>query len=45
MKALFISGNPLEALASGQLEPGAQILAKPFSRQALTHHIRQVLSE
>jgi DNA-binding response OmpR family regulator len=45
MKVLFMSGNPLEALSSGQLKPGAQILAKPFSGNALTHHVRQILSQ
>jgi DNA-binding response OmpR family regulator len=45
VKVLYMSGNPLEALSSGQLEPGAQILGKPFSGQALTHHIRQILSQ
>jgi hypothetical protein len=45
MKVLFMSANPWEALSSGQLEPGAQILAKPFSGNALTHHVRQILSQ
>jgi DNA-binding response OmpR family regulator len=45
MKVLFMSGNPLEALSSGQLEPGAQILAKPFTGKTLTHHVRQILDQ
>lgn len=45
MKMLFMSGNPDDALFSAQLEPGAQILAKPFSGKTLTHHIREILSQ
>ena len=45
MKVLFMSGNPADAFSSGQLEPGAQILLKPFSGKTLVHHIRQILSE
>ena len=45
MKMLFMSGNPDDALFSAQLEPGAQILAKPFSGKTLAHHIREILSE
>jgi two-component system, cell cycle sensor histidine kinase and response regulator CckA len=45
MKVLFMSGNPDDALFSAQLEPGAQILAKPFSGKTLAHHIREILSQ
>jgi DNA-binding response OmpR family regulator len=45
MKVLFMSASPGEAFTSGQLEPGAQILTKPFSGKALTHHVRQILGQ
>jgi CheY-like chemotaxis protein len=44
LKALYLSGYPREAVARyGLLEPGAPLLQKPFSGEALTRKVYQIL--
>ena len=43
-KTLFMSGYPDGAIAShGMLEPGVAYLAKPFTTEAVTRRVREVL--
>ena len=44
LKCLFMSGYTAEAIGEhGVLEPGVQFLQKPFTLNALTHKVRNVL--
>jgi hypothetical protein len=46
MKVLFMSGYPDEAIVRhGILDPGTAFLQKPFTPQALTTKVRQVLNQ
>ena len=45
MKVLFMSGHPENAIVQhGTLEPGVMYLQKPFTLNALTHKVREVLN-
>ncbi|HLA78606.1 MAG TPA: GAF domain-containing protein [Vicinamibacteria bacterium] len=45
MKVLFMSGYTDDALGPhGMLDPGVALLQKPFTAEALTHKIREVLT-
>jgi CheY-like chemotaxis protein len=44
LKTVFVSGYPGDAVfRDGTFEPGGAFLAKPFTRQLLTHKVREVL--
>lgn len=46
LRVLFMSGYPQGAIANhGVLEPGVAYLAKPFSTEAITRKVREVLDE
>jgi PAS domain S-box-containing protein len=46
LRSLFISAYPNDFLiAQGRLEPGVETLEKPFSREALTRRVRQLLDD
>jgi PAS domain S-box-containing protein len=44
MKVLFLSGYTEDAVIQGVLEPGTAFLQKPFTLQALSKKVREVLS-
>jgi CheY-like chemotaxis protein len=43
MRILFVSGDPGRALSSGQLDPNAQILCKPFDSKLLLRELGKAL--
>jgi len=44
LRVLYMSGYPDGAIAShGMLEPGVAYLAKPFTTEAITRKVREVL--
>ena len=44
LRVLYMSGYPAGAIAShGMLEPGVAYLAKPFTTDAITRKVREVL--
>ena len=46
LRVLYMSGYPDGAIAShGMLEPGVAYLAKPFTTEAITRKVREVLEE
>ena len=45
MKVLFMSGDASEALASGELDSAAMILAKPFGWSILAGKVRDALGQ
>jgi CheY-like chemotaxis protein len=45
LKVLFITGYAENAvIGNGHLEPGMQVLAKPFPMEALAHRIRDLMA-
>ena len=46
IQVLYLSGYTENAIVDhGVLKPGVNLLAKPFSAQALTHSVRRLLDE
>jgi FixJ family two-component response regulator len=44
LKVLFVSGYTDDTIAhQGQLDPGVEFLQKPFTADALTRRVREVL--
>jgi CheY-like chemotaxis protein len=43
MRVLFVSADPGAALRTGQLDPNAQTLHKPFDRRLLLHELRKAV--
>jgi CheY-like chemotaxis protein len=45
LKILFITGYAEKAVASGELEPGMEILTKPFAMDGLAIRIKKIISK
>jgi len=46
LKVLFISGYTDESIAShGVLDPGVELLEKPFTAEALARRVREILDQ